>query len=85
MGSVQHQMDLQHVSAYLPECQAAGPCQRNSHPVPTACAAFWLNLSPQTLRAWTCFENGPIRSVRIQGRLAWSVESIVRVLKGRAA
>jgi hypothetical protein len=49
--------------------------------VPTACAAYWLNRSPQTLRAWACFENGPIRPVRINGRLAWSVEAITRLLK----
>jgi hypothetical protein len=58
--------------------------EKRTH-VPTACAAYWLSRSPQTLRAWACFENGPIRPVRIQGRLAWPVESIVRVLKGGEA
>lgn len=53
--------------------------------VPTACAAFWLNRSPQTLRAWACFENGPLRPVRVQGRLAWPVDAIVRLLKGGIA
>jgi hypothetical protein len=50
--------------------------------VPTACAAFWLSRSPQTLRAWACFENGPIRPVRISGRLAWSVAAIKGLLNG---
>jgi len=48
--------------------------------VPTACAAFWLNRSPQTLRAWACFENGPVRPIRVRGRLAWSVAAIKEVL-----
>ena len=52
--------------------------------VPTDHAAFWLNRSPQTLRAWACFENGPVRPVRINGRLAWPVAAIVRLLKGEA-
>jgi len=50
--------------------------------VPTACAAFWLNRSPQTLRAWACFENGPIRPVRVCGRLAWPVAAIKGLLNG---
>ena len=45
-------------------------------------AAHHLNLSPQTLRAWACFENGPIRPVRIPRVLAlqWPVSEIRRVL-----
>lgn len=53
--------------------------------VPTACAAFWLNRAPQTLRSWACFENGPIRPIRVQGRLAWPVEGILRLLKVECA
>lgn len=52
--------------------------------VPTDCAAFHLNRSPQTLRLWACFESGPIRPVRVNGRLAWSVAEIRRVLRGEA-
>jgi hypothetical protein len=45
-------------------------------------AAHHMNLSPQTLRGWSCFENGPIRPVRIPGVLAlqWPVSEIRRVL-----
>lgn len=50
--------------------------------IPTACAAHWLNRSPQTLRSWACFENGPIRPIRINGRLAWPVDTIARLLQG---
>lgn len=49
----------------------------------TAEAAFHLNRAQQTLRAWACRENGPIRPVRINGRLAWPVASIRAVLEGK--
>jgi hypothetical protein len=29
--------------------------------VETACAAFHLTRKPQTMRAWACLENGPLR------------------------
>lgn len=48
--------------------------------VDTACAAYHLNRQPQTLRAWACLENGPLRPVRVHGRLAWSVAELRRVL-----
>ena len=52
--------------------------------VETACAAFHLIKKPQTMRAWACLENGPIRPVRINGRLAWSVAEIKLLLSGGA-
>lgn len=48
--------------------------------VETAAAAFYLNRQQQTLRGWACLENGPIRPIRINGRLAWRVEDLRRVL-----
>ncbi|MFT4159228.1 hypothetical protein [Shinella sp.] len=48
--------------------------------VPTEQAAFYLNRRPQTLRSWACLENGPIRPLRIHGRLAWPVADIKRLL-----
>lgn len=48
--------------------------------VGTSCAAFWMNRKPQTLRAWACFEDGPIRPTRVNGRLAWAVADIRRLL-----
>lgn len=53
--------------------------------VETACAAFHLTRKPQTMRAWACLENGPIRPSRINGRLAWAVADIKRLLNGGAA
>ena len=48
--------------------------------VSTTEAAHYLNRRPQTLRGWACLENGPIRPTRINGRLAWPVAEIRRVL-----
>ena len=44
--------------------------------VDTAAAAYHLNRRPQTLRGWACLENGPLRPIRINGRLAWPVAEI---------
>lgn len=48
--------------------------------VETAAAAFYLNRKQQTLRSWACLESGVIRPLRINGRLAWPVSEIKRVL-----
>ena len=48
--------------------------------VVTAAAAYYLNRRPQTLRGWACLENGPLRPIRIAGRLAWSTAEIKRLL-----
>ncbi len=50
--------------------------------IPTDAAAHHLNRRPQTLRAWACLENGALRPVRINGRLAWNVADIKRLLNG---
>lgn len=46
----------------------------------TATAAAYLNRRPQTLRMWACFESGPLRPIRIHGRLAWSTDDVRRLL-----
>jgi hypothetical protein len=43
----------------------------------TAEAAYYLNRRPQTLRAWACLENGPIRPRRIGGLLAWNTAEVM--------
>ena len=48
--------------------------------VDTATAAYHLNRQPQTLRGWACLENGPLRPLRVHGRLAWKTEDLRRVL-----
>jgi hypothetical protein len=49
--------------------------------VETAVAAYYLNRRPQTLRSWASSEKGPIRPIRINGRLAWSIAEIKSILK----
>lgn len=48
--------------------------------IPTDAAAHHLNRQSQTLRAWACHEDGPIRPIRINGRLAWPVSAIRNLL-----
>ena len=48
--------------------------------VETACAAFHLCRQPQTLRSWASTEAGPLRPIRVHGRLAWPVAELRRVL-----
>jgi hypothetical protein len=61
--------------------QAFPPLERETRAaVDTATAAFHLCRRPQTLRGWACFEDGPIRPIRVHGRLAWRTEDLRRVL-----
>lgn len=48
----------------------------------TEAAAASINRKPQTLRKWACLENGPIRPVRINSRLAWRVSDLQTLLNG---
>ena len=32
------------------------------------------------MRGWACLENGPVRPIRINGRLAWKTDDLRRVL-----
>ena len=48
--------------------------------VDTAAAAYYLNRRPQTMRCWACHDDGPLRPLRINGRLAWPVAELRRVL-----
>ena len=57
--------------------------ETRSH-VETACAAYHLTRKSQTLRAWACLGNGPLRPRRVNGRLAWSTADIKRLLNGGA-
>jgi hypothetical protein len=53
--------------------------------VSTDAAAAAINRKPQTLRKWACLENGPLRPIRINGRLAWRVADLQALLTGGAA
>lgn len=48
--------------------------------VDTETAAYHLSREPQTLRVWACRESGPIRPLRVHGRLAWPTAEIRRLL-----
>lgn len=50
--------------------------------VDTGTASLHMNRRAQTLYVWACKGNGPIRPVRVYGRLQWPVDEIRRVLKG---
>jgi hypothetical protein len=59
--------------------QAMIGAEIRSH-VDTNTAAEMLGRTPQTLRKWACYEDGPLRPVRVNGRLAWAVIDIRRLL-----
>jgi hypothetical protein len=83
--------ELLKMTAY-PNQPFAGPNQQGYLPlavqtrttVSTNEAAFHMCRKAQTLRMWACYENGPIRPVRVNGRLAWRVADIMRVMNGGA-
>lgn len=78
--AVQHNFSETSAAYSLPEFP---PLEQVTRPaVPTNQAAYYLDRQPQTLRAWACLENGPLRPIRINGRLAWQVTDIKRLLNG---
>ena len=48
--------------------------------VETAAAAYYLNRRPQTMRIYAMRETGPLRPIRIHGRLHWKTDDIRRLL-----
>jgi hypothetical protein len=61
--------------------QSYPPLESVTRPtVPTEQAAYYLDRKPQTMRGWACLEHGPIRPVRVNGRLAWPVKEIRKIL-----
>jgi hypothetical protein len=44
--------------------------------LPTPEAAYHLNRAQQTLRLWAMRNDGPVKALRIHGRLAWPVSEI---------
>jgi hypothetical protein len=48
--------------------------------IPTAEAAYHLGRAQQTLRLWACNEVGPIRPLRVHGRLLWPTDAIRKLL-----
>lgn len=59
------------------------PLELENRPtVSTEQAAYYLTRRQQTLRGWACREDGPLRPLRINGRLAWPVADLKRLLGG---
>ena len=58
------------------------PLESEDRPaIPTGQAAHYLFRKPRTLRDWANnIDGAPIRPVRLNGRLAWPVAEIKRVL-----
>ena len=67
------------VATVLPELAAVA---KGRDTLTTHEAATTLNRAPQTLRKWACLETGPIRPIRINGRLAWKVSDLQTLLSG---
>ncbi len=48
--------------------------------VSTNQAALYLTRKPQTLRSWAASQTGPLQPLRINGRLAWPVAELQKIL-----
>lgn len=58
------------------------PLEEVTRPIlKTAEAAYYPNRSPQTLRLWSCNDNGPIKPIDVGGRLGWSTAEIRKLLR----
>ncbi len=53
--------------------------ETRSH-IPTEQAAYYLSRKPQTMRLWSCKDNGPLRPIRLHGRLLWPVADLKKLL-----
>ena len=72
---------MSHVNTPDPGIARYIPLEMVDRPtVDTAAGAYYLNRQPQTLRCWACREDGPLRPIRINGRLAWPVAELRRLL-----
>jgi hypothetical protein len=45
-------------------------------------AAAMLGRANQTLRKWACLGSGPLRPIRLHGRLRWRLDDIRALLSG---
>lgn len=63
--------------------QPVSLAQETRAALPTAEAAFHLNRAQQTMRLWAMNTSGPLRPLRIGGRLAWKTADL-RALLGVA-
>ena len=50
--------------------------------IDTATAAFYFSRKPRTLNKWAVCGSGPLQPIRVNGRLAWNVAEIRKILAG---
>ncbi|MES2355200.1 MAG: hypothetical protein V4568_12530 [Pseudomonadota bacterium] len=87
LNAVEEKPTTRKNTLHLPkDSQQFPPLESVTKPtVDTAACAYYLNRAEQTLRKWACLENGPIRPIRINGRLAWKVADLQALLNGGVA
>lgn len=64
----------------IPPALAQIAAGRDHITTPETAKAF--NRKPQTVRKWACNGEGPVRPIRVNGRLLWPVADIATVLAG---
>ena len=69
---------MEHSAQHIPDLTAMPP----SAVLATRDAAAALGKAPQTLRKWAALECGPVRPIRINGRLAWKVSDLLALVNG---
>lgn len=47
-------------------------------------AANYLNIKPQTLHKWACYQSGWLQPVRVGSRLRWRLTDIAALIAGDA-
>lgn len=79
MQATHHSADARRAATEPPSFP---PLELEGRPtVPTEQAAYYLSRRPQTLRVWAMKSGtGPVSCIRINGRLAWSMAELRRVL-----
>ena len=78
MQATQHSADTRRAASEPQQFPALELVNRPT--VPTEQAAYYLSRRPQTLRGWACNEDGPLRPLRVNGRLAWPMAAIRQLL-----
>ena len=64
----------------MPKVSLTPLAQEARATLPTSEAAPHLGRAQQTLRYWAIRNDGPIKCIRINGRLAWPVADLKRLL-----
>lgn len=60
--------------------RATNPCTGRYSALDTFTTAHYLSWRPQTLR-WPCHRDGPLRPLRVDGRLAWKAANLRGLLE----